>query len=137
MRKIGLIFGTIALMFYINACEPEYKNKGKFANGIPKCIKQSIKKDRVIIAEEYCASDGIKKIYRLIMEDVIWKGKPAHWPDQMYDENCNRLMIDTEEFAWNPAPECGDLVVGYLFPNGTIEYNDVIYSFKRIVFTQK
>ena len=132
-----VFLSVIALLLCINSCDPEYKNKGRFAKDIPKCIKQSIEKERVIRADEYCVPNGMKKIYHFILEDVMLHGELVSWPPQMYDENCNFLFIQTEEFTWIPSPHIDNLVFGYLLPDGTIEYEDVIYRFKRVVFTQK
>jgi hypothetical protein len=139
MKRI-LIVSTFLLLIAIvfSACEKRCKNKGSFAKNIPECIKESIKKDcGVVCTEEYFAFNGTNTIYRFIMKDVVWEGTPMHYPDQAYDENCNFILLQTEEHEYNSGLSGGEVIFAYLLSNGTIEYDDVIYNFKRIVFTQK
>ena len=140
MNRRILIVSTFLLLIAIgfSACEKRCRNKGSFAKNIPECIKKSIKEHcGVVCVEEYYAPNGTDKIYRFIMEDVILHGTPMHWPDQAYDENCNIILLQTEEHEWIPGPSEYGVIVAYLLPNGTIDYDDVIYDFKRIVFIQK
>jgi len=129
MKKIILILSAAVLLLCTTTCNSEETNKGRFAKNIPACIKQTIKDDILIIqVEEYCSTDGTKKIYTFLS---------FHSPGIIgYDENCNLLFIQTEE--WRPLDPDG-FVWGFLLPDGTIKYKyeEDIYHFKRIVFTQK
>jgi len=124
----------VFLLFSATTCS---KNKDYLAKNIPECIKQKIKDDNLIVsAEEYCTPDGIKKIYCFIMGEVIFKGCVLQPPPQTWDDNCNLFLLDSDEYTPNPLnPD--EWVWGYLLPDGTIEYKENIYHFKRIVFTKK
>ena len=131
MKKIMLILSAAVLLLCLINCSSEEKNKGRFAKNIPICIKQKIEKDySVWRADEYCSADDTPKIY-------IFLDHPSVTLNMMgYDENCNFFLIEAGENTWNPLnPDC--FVWGYLLSDGTIEYKEDIYHFKRTVFTQK
>jgi hypothetical protein len=138
MKRI-IIASTLLLVFAIgfSACEKYPKNKGNFERKIPPCIKENIKNwIGVICVEEYCTKGGTRKIYHFIYKEGTFMAYPA--PLFVYDENCSSLLIQTEENPFIVNPDHIDVTMfGTMYPNGTIEYKDEIYSFKRIVFTQK
>ena len=124
--KKRITFSILLLFLAIGftACE---KNRGCFAKNIPECIKQSIKEDtRIIRAEEYCNTDKTKKIYHLIKKTIA----PGII---MNDENCNVIPVQTETFKWVLGKD-DDWALGYLRPDGTVEYDGDIYHFKRVIF---
>jgi len=122
------VFGILALLFCATTCS---KNKDFLAKNIPECIKQHIKEQSwVICVEEYCSKNDTKKIY-------IFKNHPSFKVCLMgYDENCNLFLVKSDEYNCIPN-DPDEWVWGEVLPDGTIEYKDDIYHFKRIVFTKK
>ena len=136
MKRNVLLLAIIALLG-INACEKQPQNKGHFEKNIPKCLKEQVKQDRSIESvKEYCNENGTERIYYFDYgENPIWQGFEN--PLWVYDENCSFLAINSEDHTWIPSSSLDDMPIGNFLPNGTIEYKDEIYHFKRIVFTQK
>jgi hypothetical protein len=133
-KNIIVILSIIALLLCINACEREYRNKGRFEKNIPACIKQTIKEGWIVSAEEYCSTDGAKRIYRFMMGDVIFNDIVIKQSPEMMDDECNEFFVEFDEY---PTLIPAELERGYSLPDGTIEFKEDIYHFKRIVFTKK
>jgi len=131
MKKIMLILSAAVLLLCTTTCNSDEKNKGAFAKNIPKCLKQKIENSNWIWrADEYCSTHDTRKIY-------IYYYHPSETLTMMgYDEYCNFFMVEPEEGTPNPNDPNG-FVWGFLLSDGTIEYEEDIYHFKRIVFTQK
>ena len=131
MKKVILLLCAAVLLLCLTSCNSDEIYKGRFAKNIPACVKQRIKEqDWVIRAEEYCSKDDTKKIY-------IFNEHPQSTVCLFgYDENCNNFIVKSDEYDCRALrPEC--FVWGEMLPDGTIEYEEDIYSFKRIVFKQR
>jgi len=129
MKKIILALCAAALLLCTTTCSSEETNKGRYAKNIPACVKGKIKSTDVIFrADEYCSTDGAKRIYDF--------ATPPAYMVTWNDEECNGFMV-VEREAPSLNPNQDDWDMGYLLPDGTIEYKNDFYHFKRIVFTQK
>jgi hypothetical protein len=127
MKKIILNLVAIALLLCINAC-----HKYRF-DDVPACIKERIEKRKkegysIKHVKEYRNTDGTKKMYHLVEKRPLAPGII------MYDENCNTILVQSEEFTWVAGVSAKHLKFGYLQPDGTVEYDGDIYRFKRIVY---
>jgi len=130
MKKMILFLSIVALTLCIISCEKAPRNKGHFSKDIPKCLQQLVKENlSITYVEEYCSVDGSKKLYNPM---------PPAIGLLMYDENCKFVTVQSEEYPWHVVePEDPIFNWGYLLPDGTVDYKENIYHFKRIVFTQK
>ena len=132
-----LILSVAVLLLCLTNCNSE-EEKGDFAKNIPACIKKTIKgSDWVIFVDEYCTKNATKKIYAFLTEN---DHSSLPYILMGYDKNCNEFLINEEGApSFNPIPPYppGLFVYATLFPDGTIEYKDDIYHFKRTVFKQK
>jgi len=121
------VLGVVVLLLCATTCK---KNSEPFAKNIPECIKQHIKgQSWVISADEYYNKDDIKRIY-------IFNDHPSSKVCLIgYDENCNFFFIKSDDYNCMPLnPD--EWVWGEMLPDGTIEYKEDIYLFKRVVFTK-
>jgi len=119
----------VLLVFLLYSATTCSKKSDSFAKNVPECIKQHIKGQTwVICVEEYCSQDDTQAIY--IFHDrskICLIG---------YDENCKLFLVKSEEYNCNPFnPSCW--LWGEMLPDGTIEFKEDIYHFKRIIFTKK
>ena len=129
MKKIILFLSVAALLLCTTTCSSEEKNKGIFKKNVPECVKKMIKNTNVILrADEYCSTDDTKRIYDFV--------SPPNYIVMWNDEKCNAFFV-VEKGLPSLNPNQDNWIKGYLLPNGTIEYKDDIYHFKRIVFTKK
>ncbi|MCL2289290.1 MAG: hypothetical protein FWC34_01090 [Bacteroidetes bacterium] len=129
MKKMILFLSAVILLLCLTTCKSDEENKGRYAKNIPDCVKEKIKNSPGIIrCREYCNTEGTKKIYELVF--------PSGFGTMGLNESCKSFLIESEEYTPIPAsPDLWDW--GYLLPDGTMEYKEDIYHFKRIVFTQK
>ena len=120
MKKMMLILSAALLLLCLTNCNSE---KNRFAENIPICIKQKVN-DQIVRIDEYCSTDDTKRIYVFFHEPTL------PYSGVVYDEDCNFFLI-----KWGP---CNPLNPGgFMLSDGTIEYKDDIYHFKRTVFKQK
>ena len=99
-----------------------------YAKNIPECIKQQIKQQ--IRVEEYSCKEDIKKIY------IFIDPPPFKVCLMGYDDNCNLFLVKSNEYDCRPL-EPKEWMWGEMLPDRTIEYKEVVYYFKRNVFTKK
>ena len=130
MKKVMLFLSvTICLVCAIICCS---KEKNSFAKNVPECIKERIKDNYCWRIKEYCTTDGTKRTYNFLSNPS--QSISATW----YDDNCNFSLVNSEEDPVHVLePDDPIWNWGYLLPDGTIEYREDIYHFKRTVYLNK
>jgi hypothetical protein len=76
--------------------------------------------------DEYCSVDDTLSLYVFFDEFTL------PYITTGYDENCNLFFIEQEGSPWHALYS-----EGLVLPDGTIEYREDIYHFKRTVYKQK
>ena len=123
MKKVMLSLSVVlCLLCAIMGCS---KEKTSFAKNIPECIKEMINKQTYRV-DEYCSVDDTLSLY-VFFDEVTLPNITLG-----YDENCNFFFIEQEGSPWH-ALEPG----AFVLPDGTIEYKEDIYHFKRTVYLNK
>ena len=113
------------VLFLLCAIAGCSKEKNSLAKNIPECVKRHID-NSICRVDEYCSIDNTK-IY--VLFDCY---TPPIYLTMGYDENCNFFFIEQEGSPWH-ANEPG----AFVLPDGTIEYREDIYHFKRTVYLNK
>jgi hypothetical protein len=120
MKKVMLgLSVALCLVCAIIGCSKENETK------IPACIKERIN-NQICRVDEYCSVDDSLSLY------VFFDEVTLPYITLGYDENCNFFFIEQEGSPWH-ALEPG----AFVLPDGTIEYREDIYHFKRTVYLNK